>query len=1283
MGCASLRTIPRGDPPASGPHEYARDRRSQMCLCACACSLAVAVMLTTSVAGRAAAVTVTLSPVAATRVSQSNPNKAYGGTADLAVSRDEFLDENLALLRFDLSPIPANAVVNSAQLELYLTATSDPPPATVSIQVYRALQPWDAGTVTWNTRPLLEAPAYGNTPVGTTIGRYYVWPITALVALQVSQTATNRGTALRGPAAETFTRVFVGNKTANPARLRVDYSVATPSRTPTRTRTRTPTLTPTRTATRSPTASATSTRTPTCTATHSPTASTTPTRTATAGSTPTPTRTTTPTTVPSPTPSVTATGAATASLTPAVAPTHTPTPTVSPTNTSAPTETPDRQVEALRLLRQDSSRPPLLQMQHGLPQFVGVNVPMSGGPAGDPVRQALDFLDRYRDLYRLASPRAQLYFKRIFANRTGVHVFFGQHAGGIPIHAAEVAVHLRNGAVTHANGRYVADVPPFAAAEISARAAATLAAAAVPGTRITKLGEVRPAYYDARLGGHASGATRLAWSVHLRGRSAEDGVGTTWTYYVDANDGDVLHGIDDAPRAFQLSVIDADEESGEEEACLAGRGDLDVWFTEAGQTESYPGGDLDAEGARDASGRTYDFFAGLGIDSYDDRGARIPILVHVGDGWFNAKWETACNEMRVGDGMAGTDLIAHEFTHGVRQWSPNAQFDLDLDETFSLSESYADVFGCLVESGGAGAVDWVIGEDTALGAMADLSDPPRAPFHWVDHYDDYEGDDVNLNERHNSGITSKAAVLIVDGGTHHGFTLEGIGRDATRWLYLDTLLALTSNANMADVANETIHTAQDYADIGYRGFGSRHVCTVRNAFAAVGLARSFDRDCDGIRDVEDLDADGDGVAVDDEDRIPDDNCPLVENPGQQDCDEDGIGDVCDDFNRMPECLDSDDDGLLDRHDNCPCNAIPDQLDHDEDGEGHICHLDSEDPEVGGDVCDVDDDDDGVRDEDDSCPWEFDPAQDDTDDDGAGDACDNCPSTANANQADYDHDGFGDACDIDDDNDGICDHGGPVPEDLECRGLKPPVGSPPDACCRGPSGRDDCQFAFDPEQIDIDRNGRGLRCDSDEAEMLSGNWVPGVDLPMRFGDAAEAFVVPIAPCSDLGCPDWFPADLTTSVEVVLPFSTQTRIIDDRGFEVARGGGGMRQRLEFAPAGDAFYRVPGAAGGERRSVGAGEVYRGTQYYLAVVPPADVEVGREYTATVTVRTWRRPACVGDCNLDGVVTVDDLLRMVTIAAGDAAPAGCPAGDVNGDDAITIDEILHAVGSALGGCGP
>jgi len=59
----------------------------------------------------------------------------------------------------------------------------------------------------------------------------------------------------------------------------------------------------------------------------------------------------------------------------------------------------------------------------------------------------------------------------------------------------------------------------------------------------------------------------------------------------------------------------------------------------------------------------------------------------------------------------------------------------------------------------------------------------------------------------------------------------------------------------------------------------------------------------------------------------------------------------------------------------------------------------------------------------------------------------------------------------------------------------------------------------------------------------------------------------------------------------------------------------------------------------------------------------------------------CAGDCNLDGAVTVDDVLTLVTIAIGDRPLAACPAGDGNDDAAITIDDILAAVANALNGC--
>jgi hypothetical protein len=59
----------------------------------------------------------------------------------------------------------------------------------------------------------------------------------------------------------------------------------------------------------------------------------------------------------------------------------------------------------------------------------------------------------------------------------------------------------------------------------------------------------------------------------------------------------------------------------------------------------------------------------------------------------------------------------------------------------------------------------------------------------------------------------------------------------------------------------------------------------------------------------------------------------------------------------------------------------------------------------------------------------------------------------------------------------------------------------------------------------------------------------------------------------------------------------------------------------------------------------------------------------------------CVGDCNGDGEVTVDELLTMVSIALGNAQVSQCLVGDANKDDQITVDEILTAVGNALNGC--
>lgn len=84
-----------------------------------------------------------------------------------------------------------------------------------------------------------------------------------------------------------------------------------------------------------------------------------------------------------------------------------------------------------------------------------------------------------------------------------------------------------------------------------------------------------------------------------------------------------------------------------------------------------------------------------------------------------------------------------------------------------------------------------------------------------------------------------------------------------------------------------------------------------------------------------------------------------------------------------------------------------------------------------------------------------------------------------------------------------------------------------------------------------------------------------------------------------------------------------------------------------------------------------------------PTATSGGTTPTANQTPTVNETPAadCVGDCNGDGQVAINELIVGVNIALGSAPPSACPSIDRNGDGTAAVNELIGAVNASLAGC--
>ena len=109
---------------------------------------------------------------------------------------------------------------------------------------------------------------------------------------------------------------------------------------------------------------------------------------------------------------------------------------------------------------------------------------------------------------------------------------------------------------------------------------------------------------------------------------------------------------------------------------------------------------------------------------------------------------------------------------------------------------------------------------------------------------------------------------------------------------------------------------------------------------------------------------------------------------------------------------------------------------------------------------------------------------------------------------------------------------------------------------------------------------------------------------------------------------------------------------------------------------------------------EVHAGTigDYQALVQITDDAAIGRHVIRATTVAGTHigsadffvgdaTQSCLGDCDGDGAVRINELLMMVNIALGDADVTACPAALVVGDETVEITALVGAVHAALNGC--
>lgn len=495
---------------------------------------------------------------------------------------------------------------------------------------------------------------------------------------------------------------------------------------------------------------------------------------------------------------------------------------------------------------------------------------------------AIEFLTDVKAALKIEDPNQELEMINMESDEIGMtHIQLQQKYKNIPVYGGEIWLHTKGEKIDVLNGRNfptpnLASISPtlsadkaidFAMADVSKKS--IMQQAGVTGKLLGKMQNTAELIIYHKEGNFAD--ERLAYNLTVRPNLLE-----RWTYFVDANTGEVLKKFNntcslDGPlkatakdlngfsRTFNIQQISStnymidtqrfmykptsklpDDPIGAIWTIDALNSTSDNMKYDQIKSNSINNWSDKAVSAHYNAGLCYDYYrTKFGRNSLDGKGGNIISVINIADddgkGMDNAYWNGEF--MGYGNGrdafkpLAGAlDVAGHEMTHGVVEATARLEYQ---KQSGALNESFADIFGIMIDRD-----DWTLGEDVIKvgsfpsGALRSLSNPnqggkndpgyqPRTMSQYANLPNTDEGDNGGVHV--NSGIPNYAFYLFASNAN--------VGKDKAEQIYYRALSKyLTRTSKFIDARLAVIRAAADLYPTDNNVLNA-----ARSAFDAVGI----------------------------------------------------------------------------------------------------------------------------------------------------------------------------------------------------------------------------------------------------------------------------------------------------------------------------------------------------------------------------------------------------------------------------------------------------------------